>query len=239
MNTTLTVGQLYDRAVQHGGDAIAISQGTHHWSYRALGDQAARLNAALAALGVGHGDRVAFLMVNCPEYVACEYALAHLGATRVPLAVLLGNDDHTYMMNFARCKVLIYHERLAERVRQMSPRLESVQHYICVADRADAVPSGHLHLQTLQDTHAPDWVRVAVDPEHIAGIYFTGGTTGRPKGVMLSHRAWFHTYWMEMLDFGIAPRETFVFTTPMTHAGGCLILPVLLGQGRCVLLDHF
>jgi fatty-acyl-CoA synthase len=78
-----------------------------------------------------------------------------------------------------------------------------------------------------------------VAPEHIAGIYFTGGTTGRPKGVMLSHRAWFHTYWMEMLDFGIAPFETFVFATPMTHAGGCLILPVLLRQGRCVLLDHF
>lgn len=56
---------------------------------------------------------------------------------------------------------------------------------------------------------------------------------------MLSHRAWFHTYWMEMLDFGIAPFETFVFATPMTHAGGCLILPVLLRQGRCVVLDHF
>lgn len=234
-----TVGQLYDRAVQHGSDAIAISRDTRHWSYRQLGEQAARLNAALAALGVGHGDRVAFLMVNCPEYVACEYALAHLGATRVPLAVLLGNDDHVTMMNLARCKVLIYHERLAARVLQMQSQLATVQHFICVTERADALPPGHHRLQDLLEGHAPTWVRAEVDPEHIAGIYFTGGTTGRPKGVMLSHRAWFHTYWMEMLDFSIAPRETFVFATPMTHAGGCLILPVLLGQGRCVLLDHF
>lgn len=82
MMPPLTVGQLYDRAVQYGGNAIAISQGGQHLSYRALGDQAGRLNAALAALGVGRADRVAFLMVNCPEYVVCEYALAHLGATR-------------------------------------------------------------------------------------------------------------------------------------------------------------
>ena len=110
MMQTLTVGQLYDRAVQQGGDDIAISHDTKHLSYRELGEQAARLTGGLSALGVGRADRVAFLMVNCPEYVACEYALAHLGATRVPLAVLLGNDDHIYMMNFARCKVLVYPE---------------------------------------------------------------------------------------------------------------------------------
>lgn len=236
---TLTVGQLYDRAVQQGGDDIAISQGEQQLSYRALGEQAARLTGAFSSLGVGHADLIAFLMVNCPQYVACEYAVAHLGATRVPLAVLLGNDDHIYMMNFARCKVLVYHEKLAGRVQQMRPHLETVEHFICVTDSPASLPSGHHGLAALMAAQPPGWVRAEVAPEDIAGIYFTGGTTGRPKGVMLSHRAWFHTYWMEMLDFGIAPRETFVFATPMTHAGGCLILPVLLRQGRCVLLDHF
>jgi fatty-acyl-CoA synthase len=80
---------------------------------------------------------------------------------------------------------------------------------------------------------------VDVDPEDVAGIYFTGGTTGRPKGVMLSHRAWFHTYQTEALDFDIGWREVFVFVTPMTHAAGCLLLPVLLRQGRCVVLERF
>lgn len=234
-----TVGQLYDRAVAQGGDAIAISQGGQHLSYRALGEQAARISGALAALGVARLDRVAFLMVNCPSYVACEYAVAQLGATRVPLAVLLANDDLAAMVRQARCTVLVYHHKLAERVRQMQARLESVQHFICVTDSPDTLAPGHHSLDALAAAQPPTWVRGEVAPEDIAGIYFTGGTTGQSKGVMLSHRAWFHTYWMEMLDFDIAQREVFVFTTPMTHAAGCLTLPVLLRQGRCVLLDHF
>ena len=78
-----------------------------------------------------------------------------------------------------------------------------------------------------------------IDPESLAGIYFTGGTTGRPKGVMLSQRSFVFTYYMELLDFDLGWHETFVFATPLTHAAGCLLLPVLLRQGRCVILDHF
>jgi fatty-acyl-CoA synthase len=56
---------------------------------------------------------------------------------------------------------------------------------------------------------------------------------------MLSHRAWINTYLMEMLEFGFGWNETFLYATPLTHAGGCLILPVLLRGGRCVILDQF
>ena len=235
----LTVGQLYDRAVRHGGDLVAITQGERHVTYQELGDDALRLMSGLAHLGLSPGDRLAFLMANCAEYVACEYAVARLGATRVPLAVLLGNDDHVYMMNFAHCKALVYHEKLAARVAQMQPQLPGVRHFICVSDDPARVPAGHIHLQTLIASHPPATSGPRIDPEDLAGIYFTGGTTGRPKGVTLSHRSWFHTYYAEMLDFDIAHREVFVFATPMTHASGCLILPVLLRQGRCVVLDHF
>jgi acyl-CoA synthetase (AMP-forming)/AMP-acid ligase II len=236
---TMTVAELYDRAIAQGGDRIAVSDARTQLSYRDLGAQGRQLAAALHGLGVGRGSRVAFLMSNCAEYVPCEYAVAWLGATRVPLAALLGADDHVYMLGFARCEVLIYHSRLAERVQAIAPRLTGVRHFICVAGEAASLPAGHLDLATLMAASAAAPERAGVDPEDIAGIYFTGGTTGRPKGVMLSHRSWFHTYQMEMLDFDIGWHETFLFTTPMTHAAGCLLLPVLLRQGRCVILERF
>lgn len=236
---TFTVGELYDRAVRHGGDRVALTQGSRSVTYRKLGQDALNLAAALQSLGLGTGDRIAFLMANCPDYVTCEYAVAKIGATRVPLAALLGSDDHVYMMNFARCRMLVYHHKFAARVAAMAERLTSVEHYVCVGEGAESLPDGHLQLGPLIAAHRPELREAAVDPEDIAGIYFTGGTTGRPKGVMLSHRSWFHTYYAELLDFGVGWHEVFVFATPMTHAAGCLLLPVLLRQGRCVLLDHF
>ena len=234
-----TVADLYERAVRLGGDRTALTQGDRSMSYRQLGESAARLANAFAALGLGSGDRVAFLMANCMEYVACEYAAARIGAVRVPLAVLLANADHVYMMNFARCTTLVYHEKLAARVLEMLPQLTTVRHYVCVSDEPGRVPAGHLHLQVLLQLHDATPRTATIDPEDLAGIYFTGGTTGRPKGVMLSHRSFVFTYYMELLDFGLGWHETFVFATPLTHAAGCLLLPVLLRQGRCVILDHF
>ena len=235
----LTIGDLYDRAVRQGGNRVAITHGTRNFTYAQLGDGAARVQTALQALGVDKGDRVAFLMANCAEYLFCEYAVAKAGATRVPLAVLLGNEDHIYMLNFAQCKVLVYHEKLAGRVHEMMPRLETIQYFICVADDAARVEPGHLHLQSMIAASPAPPRAVAIDPEDIASIYFTGGTTGRPKGVMLSHRSWFYTYYIEMLEFGLGWHESFIFTTPMTHASGCLLVPILMRQGRCILLDHF
>ena len=234
-----TVGELYDRAVAHGGDRVAITDGPRALTYRQLGDQALRLAAALQALGIGRGDRIAFLMSNCAEYVACEYAVARIGAARVPLAVLLGDDDHAFMVDFAGCRTLVYHAKFAARVAALAPRLGSVEHYIRVGSTDGPPPDGHLSLDALLAASPPAPAHVTVEPEDIAGIYFTGGTTGRPKGVMLSHRSWFHTYYAELLDFGIGWHEVFVIATPMTHAAGCLLLPVLLRQGRCVLLERF
>ncbi len=234
-----SIGELYDRAVLHGGDRIALTHGERDISYADLGHDAHRLGAALQQIGVRAGTRIAFLMANCAEYVIFEYAVAKVGATRVPLAVLLGNDDLAYILNFARCEIVVYHEKFAARLHQLKPSLESVHTYICIGEDPAGLAAGHLSMQALLALPATSLALPMIDAEDIAGIYFTGGTTGRPKGVMLSHRSWYHTYYAEMLEFGIADYETFVFVTPMTHASGCLLLPVLLRQGRCVILDHF
>lgn len=236
---TLTVGDLYDRCVKYYGDHTAITFKDTSYTYNEMGYNASCLVSAFQELGLKKDNRVGFLIANCPEYVFCEYAVAKAGATRVPLAVLLNPDDHIYMLNQVECTTLIYHEKLSKRVQAMIPQLETVQTYICVADDASSVTAGHYHLQTLMNNHEPDGTPVEVDPEDIAGIYYTGGTTGKPKGVMLSHRSWAYTILIESLEFGFGRGDVFAYMTPLTHAGGCLMLPVLLKKGRCVIMDHF
>ncbi|MBU1276116.1 MAG: AMP-binding protein [Proteobacteria bacterium] len=235
-----TLGGLYDRAVQFFKDRPALIFGDTTYTYEEMGLNAARLANGLRRLGHQKGDRIAFLMSNCPEYVFCEYAAAKTGCVRVPLAVLLSGNDHVYMLNQSEAVSLIYHQKMTERVLAMIPHLETVKHFICVGPDAEAVPKGHLHLNEMMIQLEPDWgPEVEIDPEDLAGIYYTGGTTGKPKGVMLSHRAWVYTILIEMLEFEIAWNEVFAYPTPLTHAGGCLMLPVMLRGGKCVILDHF
>lgn len=236
---SFTIADLYDRCVNYYGSHTAITYQDRSYTYQEMGHYANCLVTAFQDIGLQKDDKVGFLMANCPEYIFCEYATAKAGATRVPLAVLLNPTDHVYMLNLVECTTLIYHEKLSGRIQEMIPQLETVQHFICVAEDASTVMEGHLHLQTLMQKYEPTPTPVAIDPEDIAGIYFTGGTTGKPKGVMLSHRSWVYTILMETLEFGFGREEVFAYLTPLTHAGGCLMLPVLLRKGRCVILDHF
>jgi len=234
-----TVGELYDRCVAHFAPRVALKFRQRTCTFEELGDKGLRLANAFSALGLGKGDRVAFLMANCPEYVFSEYALIKLGAVRVPLAVLLGSDHHVYMMNHSRSVALVYHEKLAPRVEQMAPLLETVRHFICVSEDPGRVPAGHLHLQTLLADSPPEPPEVEVEATDLCGLYYTGGTTGRPKGVMLSHRAWVNSVLLEMISLGLGQREIFAYVTPLTHAAGVLLLPVLLRGGTALILEEF
>jgi acyl-CoA synthetase (AMP-forming)/AMP-acid ligase II len=234
-----TVGDLYDACTTSFGSSVALRQGQREVTYRELREQAHRLAAGLAGLSITKGDRVAFLMSNCVEYVFTEYGLALIGGVRVPLAVALGSDDHIYMMNHSEARVLVYHEKLADRVTAMIPSLVTIETFVCVADVPATVPEGHVHLQTLADEHDPVPPSVNVTAADLVGIYYTGGTTGRPKGVMLSHRAWVNSVLLEMLDLGLERNEVFAYMTPLTHAAGVLLLPVLLRHGTAVILDGF
>lgn len=237
--THTTVGVLYDQCARYYGPEIALQHHQRVFTYQQMGAQAEKLAAALFELGLRKGDKVAFMMANCPEYVFAEIALAKMGAVRVPLAVLLSADDHIYMINHSEAVALIYHQKLAERATAMQPQLPAVRHFIAIGDDPAAIAPGHVHLQTLMDSPAPPLPAIAVSPDDLCGLYYTGGTTGRPKGVMLSHRAWVHAVMLEMLELGLGWNETFAFMTPLTHAGGVLLLPVLLRKGRCLILDGF
>ncbi|RPI90727.1 MAG: hypothetical protein EHM32_11275, partial [Spirochaetales bacterium] len=134
------VGDLYDRCVTFYKNKRAIKYGDVCYTYAEMQDKAYRLANALSKIGFKKNDNISFLMANCPEYVFSEYALAKCGIVRVPLAVLLSNDDHIYMMNKAECKALIYHEKMLSRVKEMIPKLETVKTFICISEDPSKIP---------------------------------------------------------------------------------------------------
>jgi acyl-CoA synthetase (AMP-forming)/AMP-acid ligase II len=143
------------------------------------------------------------------------------------------------MMNHSEAVTLVYHEKLKDRVLAMLPELETIKNFVMVGANPANLPAGHHFLQNMLASYEPSPVQVQVSSADLCGIYYTGGTTGRPKGVMLSHRAWVNAVMLEMLELSLQRDEVFAYVTPLTHAAGVLLLPVLMRRGVCLIIESF
>ena len=141
---------------------------------------------ALAARGIGHGDRVAIMVPNIPQFAAAYYAIARLGAIVVPLNLLYKAEEVGYMLNDSGAKAIIIFEMFHPQATEGIKAASAVEHVIYVSQ--GAAPEGTTHWAALLDKTIPQRQPVEVKPSDVAVICYTSGTTGRSKGAMLTHR---------------------------------------------------
>jgi malonyl-CoA/methylmalonyl-CoA synthetase len=151
--------------------AVALQWKGSEETYAALAERACRAAAALHAVGVRAGDRVAVGLHNSPELVAALLGTLRLGATYVPLNPAYTGEEAAYIVENVGARVLLAHAALGEAVKRCKPGL---------AERV---------FEVLRPTTSPPPPLAPIDTEEAAVIVYTSGTTGRPKGAVLSHRA--------------------------------------------------
>ena len=137
---------------------------------------------ALAARGIGHGDRVALMLPNIPQFAAAYYAVARLGAIVVPLNLLYKAEEVGYMLNDSGAKAIIIFEMFYPQAAEGIKAAPAVEHVIYVSQ--GAAPEGTTHWAALLDQSIPQRQPVEVAPSDVAVICYTSGTTGRSKGSM-------------------------------------------------------
>lgn len=169
-------------------------------SYRDLREKTDRLAAALAALGIGKGDKVATILPTCPQYLIGTFAILKAGATHVPCSLLHREPELVYEIGQSGAKAVICLDQTLPRL-QGARAQTSLQHIIATSifdfappgsgpspDAAAAPEEGVLRLTGLIDAHPPEPPPIEIDPlTDLAYLAFTGGSTGYPKGVMLTH----------------------------------------------------
>lgn len=188
-------------------------------SWKEMHTQVARWQAALQRENLAEGDRVAVMLRNCPQWVMYEQAALSLGLVLVPLYVEDRPDNIAYIVNDARVKVLFFEtsaqwQSLSAVLRQM----ECVQRFISLDDIAgNAVP----HLQSAASWLPPLAVmqpECTRDRHALASIMYTSGTTGKPKGVMLSHHNIIHNAYAGLQTFTVHPHDSMLSFLPLSHA---------------------
>ena len=201
------------RTLQINANGLATTYSGRRRTWRDLGERVARFAAGLSALGVDRGDRVAVLSLNSDRYLELYLAVAWAGAVIVPLNIRWSTIENEEALRDCRASVLNVDKAFAASGATLANTIPGLK--TIYADDGDA-PAGMQSYEALiqQNTPMPDAMSSAAD---LAGIFYTGGTTGRPKGVMLSHGNLMAIARNALGEGFFPPMTTYLHAAPMFH----------------------
>ena len=202
----------------------AIVYGERTWTYPEFAERAYRLASALRQAGVRNGDRVAALLPNVPPMLEAHFGVPLAGGILVAINTRLHPEEIRYILDHSGAKVLILDTELAKQIAQIVNGLESVELIVSAED--PAAPE-HVRLtgpdyETFLAGGSPEapaeWP--LTDEEDVITIDYTSGTTGRPKGVMYTHRGAYLNSLGELLETRMSSDSVYLWTLPMFHCNG-------------------
>ncbi|HKV86113.1 MAG TPA: long-chain-fatty-acid--CoA ligase [Ktedonobacterales bacterium] len=198
----------------------AVVCGEHRLTYREYGRRARKVAGALRALGIGKGDRVAALMLNCHRYLELYAGCFELGAIIVPLNVRLAPPEIIYTVNDAGALALFVDETLRPLAQAAQPGLTTVRTYVHASVSGAATPAGMRDYDELVAAAEELVAAPEVDESDVAGLFYTSGTTGNPKGVMLTNRNICANALHISGQFAPSSHDVVLHAVPMFHLSG-------------------
>ncbi len=189
------------------------------YSYSQFYERVHRLAKALQNAGIKKGDKVAFICPNIPPMLEAHYGVPLIGAALVSINIRLSKDEISYIIDHSEAKIVFADSEFAQKVDPS--RLPKVKKFINICDETSELLLDGPEYEEFLETESHQEVHVEIDEEdQLLSINYTSGTTGRPKGVMYSHRGAYLNAIGEILESGMNPSSVYLWTLPMFHCNG-------------------
>lgn len=226
MQTQLNLTTMVKHAEKYFADKTVISRtlsGVHTIPYSKITERIHRLAGALKSLGVGKGDRVGTIAWNHHRHLEAYFAIPTMGAVLHTINIRVSADDLAYIINHAEDKVLLVDEDLFPLIERVKDQITDVEKIIVMTDKEELPETSLTNIasyESLLEEADPDTeLDDAIDENTIAGLCYTSGTTGRPKGVAYSHRGiYLHSLALGLKDtVGLSEEDIAMPIVPMFH----------------------
>jgi fatty-acyl-CoA synthase len=232
MDTPLSPLEFMRRARKLYSSREAVVDEGLRLTYAQFGERCDRWSAALMSLGVGPGDRVAYIAPNTHAQLESFYAVPQIGAVLVPINYRLTAEDFNYIINHSGAKVVCVHGEYAEDVERMRSQLPGVEHVISLEGLSDDLKNrGWLEYETLLANADPAFAPPEISEDDLITINYTSGTTSRPKGVMITHRNAYMNAVGTLVHVHMTPADRYLWTLPMFHANGWTFVWIVTAVG--------
>jgi len=240
-----TLPGLFDRAFRKYADRTAIVDGQRSLTVSELDERSMALAAGLAARGVDLGDRVGILLANGAAYPVVDAGVTRAGATRVPLNPQFTATELTFLLDDAGAGTVICDAPRVDELATAAADGAPLERVIVVGTGANAdaaLPDGDvewLRYGDVIDGHADATTLPTPAPDDDAAQFYTGGTTGDPKGVYYSHRCLVANLTAVIAEFGFGGRDAGILVPPLSHSAGTFCHAAILAGGTVHLRDGF
>jgi acyl-CoA synthetase (AMP-forming)/AMP-acid ligase II len=187
----------------------------------------------LRSLGVKKGDNVAILLHNCPEFLETLFACFKAGIGTVPINFRLHPKECSFIIDNSEAVAVVLGEDFRDSLFALKNEMPRVKYYICITDPLE----GMLRYEELLDGKSPNFLDVDVERDDLAWLFYTSGTTGQPKGAMLTH----HVLMMMTMNFfadmtPLGPDDVILHAAPLSHGSGLYSIPnVAKGAANVIL----
>ena len=247
---TSPTGTSLQRLTEQSWDRLAAGSVLHYesgqWTGEELAERVRRVAGGLQEAGLGPGERVVTCMANCPEVNITYAALWRTGAVATPVLFLLSEDELRHVLGDSEAALVVTTPEFLPKVTAAAAGLTSVRGIVVVggpmAGQRPAVPEGPPLLPFAElETAPPAWL-VDSDPSGLAALLYTGGTTGRSKGVMISHNALSAAAWAATATSYDEDLSVALLPLPLSHVYGLMVSVMSLhapGPGTSVLMRWF
>ena len=229
-----TYASLISDALRRWPQRTAFVRNRREFTYAEVADRVARTMTVLRDQGLRAGDGVAIVAGNRTDAWTTQAAVLLIGCRFTPLQATSSAEDHAYICRDAEVSVLVFQpDRFSERASHISGQVEGLS--LLSLGSSDLAPD----LLALSDAASPALLESAATSRDICWLPYTGGTTGRPKGVELPHRSMVHNAFLTLTGYEWPHEVRCLLCTPITHGAGLMIVPTLLKGGTIILQDAF
>jgi len=233
----MNVGLLMSRTARRYPDRLAVVCDSVRRNWSEVDERTNGFAKALSELGVVRGDRVAILLPNCDQYVEVLFGCFKVGAVAVPMNAKLHPNEVVFHVNDARARVLVCHEDNAAQIESIRSQLASTEHCVAVGWAPGNFQSYESRVSALRTNEDQ---AIDIERDELAWLFYTSGTTGRPKGAMLTHGNLMAMTVGSLADMvPMTVDDVSLHVSPLSHGAGLYLLPRVARGSANIILSRF
>jgi len=239
MDPWLYVGDILRVNATKFPDKMAVKDAERTLTFKQCNERSCRLANGFTKLGLSKGDKVTIISQNRVEWMEIYGATAKTGVIAVPINWRLVGREIAYIVNNSDAKAFIVHEAFVPEVNKIKGDIPAVKSLIFLGSKEN-MPDGWVHYEDIVEGGSTDEPNVPIDGEDIWIQLYTSGTTGKPKGVLRSHRSYVSFFLINKVDFGFHLDDIGMIVMPLCHVNSTFYSFVFTYIGASVYIfpDH-